>query len=247
MDCCFAVNQYDNANIAETVPNVSSPEMFDSDTESDTANKNVEAVADNGTDAAAVVAVPPRIPTQAELIAKSDSYMLVKINKYLSGVPPPPRHTMCQSDCSEFLQHIYENRQLFYNGDPLSMASLLESTGSTKPEEQRAAETNATTVSLHSTKGTPRNLTTAFDACDSATSTADGTNVGRSASAKSNVQYSVSKEIKNSVSTKETVTVVDTAVVSYEHAPLLYHTIGEKEAKALAWPQASSHKFHGIQ
>lgn len=247
MDCCFA-NQYDSAQIGEACPSVSSPEMFDSDTESDTDNKNVEALADD--DASAVI--PPREPTRAELIAKSDSYMLVRINKYLSGVPPPPRHTTCQSDCSDFLQHIYKNRQLFCNGYPLSDGSS-ESTESTKPDQQRISETNDKNVPYQCTKGTPRNLTNAFDACDLPVDSAEDVklSINKSDSDNSNVQYSVSMEIKNSVNiikeTDKVPSIVDNAAVSHERSPLLYHTIDEKEVKALTWPQAYSHKFHGIQ
>jgi len=243
MDCCF-VNQYDNSQIVETFPNVSSPEMFDSDTESDIDKKNVETLVDNST----LTVIPPREPTRAELIAKSDNYMLVRINKFLGGVPPPPRHTTCQSDCSDFLQHIYENRQLFYIGYPLSNGNL-ESIESTK--QQRIIESNNKNVSYQCAKGTPRNLTNAFDACDLPANSAEGTKLGinDSSSDKLNAQYSVPKEIKNSVNTiKETITsFVDNSDVSYERSPLLYHTIDEKEVKALTWPQAYFHKFHGIQ
>lgn len=243
MDCCFA-NQYDSSQIAETFPNVSSPEMFDSDTESDIDNKNVETLANVNT----LAVIPPREPTQAELIAKSDSYMLIRINKFLSGVPPPPRHTTCQSDCSDFLQHIYENRQLFYIGYPLSNGS--ESTESTKPQQQKTAETSDRNISYQCTKGTPRNLTNAFDACDLPANNAEGIN--NNGNDNSNVQYSVPiQEIKNPINTiKETVKVppiVDGSNVSHEQSPLLYHTIDEKEAKVLMWPEAYSHKFHGIQ
>lgn len=244
MDCCFA-DQYDSSQIVETFPNVSSPEMFDSDTESDIDNKNIDVLADNDT----LAAIPPQEPTQAELIAKSDSCMLVRINKYLSGVPPPPRHTTCQSDCSDFLRHIYENRQLFCNGYPFNGNS--ESIESTKPEDQRTRETNARNVSYQCTKGTPRNLTNAFNTCDLSSTNEEGTKlINKSDSDNSNVQSSVSKEITNSVNMiKETVkvpSIVNNANVSHK-SPLLYYTIGEKEAKALTWPQAFFHKFHGIQ
>ncbi|XP_018051013.1 PREDICTED: uncharacterized protein LOC108688958 [Atta colombica] len=246
MDCCFT-NQYENSQIRETFPNVSSPEMFDSDTESDTYKKNVEALTD---DDSTLAMIPPQEPTQAELIAKSDNYMLVRINKFLSGVPPPPRHTTCQSDCSDFLQHIYENRRLFYIGCPLSNGSS-EITESIK--QQRPIETK--NISYQCTKGTPRNLTNAFDACDLSADSAEDTKLGinNNDCDNLNVQYNVPKEINNSFNTiKETVTILSgqnsdkNSDLSQEHSPLLYHTIGEEEAKALTWPQAYSHKFHGI-
>ncbi|KMQ96217.1 hypothetical protein RF55_3515 [Lasius niger] len=63
-------------------------------------------------------------------------------------------------------------------------------------------------------------------------------------------QIDVPMEIKNQVNTiKETVRVppiVDNSNVSREQSLLLYHTIGEREAMALTWPQAYSHKFYGI-
>ncbi|XP_012527644.1 uncharacterized protein LOC105831789 [Monomorium pharaonis] len=244
MDCCFA-NQYDNSQIVETFPNVSSPEMFDSDTESDTDNKNVETLTEDSTFAV----VSSREPTQAELIAKSDNYMLVRINKFLSGVPPPPRHTTCQSDCSDFLQHIYANHRFFYTEYSLS-------NGSTKsmenPQQQRTTEdTNNRNISYQCTKSTLRNLTDVFDACDSPANSVEDTelSINNCDSNNLNVQYSVPKELKNPVNaTKETVQVpyIINSEVSYEQSPLLYHTIDEKEVKALTWPQAYSHKFHGI-
>ncbi|KYM99361.1 PREDICTED: uncharacterized protein LOC108776781 [Cyphomyrmex costatus] len=245
MDCCFA-NQYESSQIRETISNVSSPEMFDSDTESDIYNKNVETqVTDNNT----LAVISPQMPTQAELIAKSDNYMLVRINKFLSGVPPPPRHTTCQSDCSDFLRHIYENRRLFYIGCPLPNESS-EIAESTKLQQQkRPTETNDKNVSYQCTKGTPRNLTNAFNlTADSIENTQ--LNINNSGSHNLNIQCDVSKEIKNPVNmikeTIEVVPVADKSDVSHEHSPVLYHTISEEGAKALAWPQAYYHKFHGI-
>ena len=245
MDYCFT-NQYENSQIKETFRNVSSPEMFDSDTESDTYKENVEALTD---DNSILAVIPPREPTQAELIAKSDSYTLVRINKFLSGVPPPPRHTTCQSDCSDFLRHIYENHRLFYIGCPFSNGSS-ETTESTKPQQQRPIETNNKNISYQCAKGTPRNLTNAFDACDLLADSTEDTklDINNSDCDNLNVQYNVPKEINNPVNTiKETVLPgVDKSDLSQDHSPLLYHTIGEEEAKALTWPQAYSHKLHGI-
>ncbi|XP_011864781.1 PREDICTED: uncharacterized protein LOC105560346 [Vollenhovia emeryi] len=247
MDCCFA-NQYDSSQITETFPNVSSPEMFDSDTESDVDSRHVEASAgDNG----ATAAMPPREPTQAELIATSDSCLLARINKYLCGVPPPPKHTTSQSDCSDFLRQIYKNGQLFCNGHSLSDGSA-ESTENTKPEEQKTTtDTNDRNVPSQCTKGTPRNLINAFDACDSSQANVAGDaklGVNKSDGDDWSV-YNVSKEINSANTIKKTVKVlpvVDSADVSRKQSPLIYQTIGEKEVKTLTWPQAYSHKFHGI-
>ncbi|XP_011632742.1 uncharacterized protein LOC105424291 isoform X1 [Pogonomyrmex barbatus] len=243
MDCCFT-NQYDNSTQnAETFPNVSSPEMFDSDTESDIDNKNVNTLADDST----LAMILPRELTQAELIAKSDSYMLARINKFLSGVPPPPRHTMCQSDCSDFLQHIYENRQLFYIEYPLTNGSL----DSMENVKQMIIEASDRNASYQCIKGTSRNLTNILDVCNLPAST-EGTKLGLNNSSNDNlnIQHTVPKEIQSSVNTiKETVKIapiIDNLNISHEQSPLLYHTIDEKKAKTLMWPQAYYHKFHGI-
>ncbi|KAL0101263.1 hypothetical protein PUN28_018808 [Cardiocondyla obscurior] len=244
----YLINQYEGSETMEAYPHVSSPEMFDSDTESDINNKNVATLVNDSV----VAAIPPQGPTQAELIAKSDSYRLVKINKYLSGVPPPPRHTTCQSDCSDFLQHIYENRQLFYNGYPLSNEKL-EVSESTKSKEEEATETNDENISYQSTKNIPSNLTNALDnTCNSVIDDARDTKLSTDYSNNSNVQRSVSKKTENVVnanSAKDTIkvsSIVDNSDVPRKQSPLLYYTINEEEVKTLAWPQAYFHKFHGI-
>lgn len=251
MDCCVA-NQYDCSQIVETFPNISSPEMFDSDTEKKLDNKTVNALPDVNT---LVATSPQKKPSQMELVTKSDNNLLVKINKFLRGVPPPPRHTICQNDCSDFLQNIYKNRHFFWTECPLSNESL-EVAESTKSQKQTIGrEGEARNISYQCTKGTPRNLTNAFDTCNLSVNNAESIqlDINNASDSNSNLNLqnnSVPMEIKNSVNTiKETSrvpSIVDNLNISREQSLLLYHTIGEREATALTWPQAYSHKFYGI-
>ncbi|XP_029170322.1 uncharacterized protein LOC114940011 [Nylanderia fulva] len=249
MDCCVA-NQYDCSQIAETFPNISSPEMFDSDTERKMDSKTVNTLPDVNT----LVAISPeKKPSQTELITKSDNNLLGRINKFLRGVPPPPRHTICQNDCSDFLQNIYANRHFFWTEYPLS--ETLEAAESTKSQKQTIGrEREARNISYQCTKGTPRNLTNAFDTCNLSVNNAESTQLDINNTSDSNsnlnIQYNnVPMETKNSVNTiKETARVppiIDNSNVSQEQS-LLYHTIGEREATTLTWPQVYSHKFYGI-
>lgn len=248
MDCCVA-NQYDCLQITETLPNISSPEMFDSDTERKVDNENVNTLLNDST----LAAISPQKPSQIELVTKSDNNLLARIHKFLRGVPPPPRHTICQKDCSDFLQNIYENRQFFWIENPLSNESL-EVAKSPKSQKQITAEKEIRNISYQCTKGTPRNLSNAFDICNVPVNNAEsiqlGTNNTSGDNSNLNMQYSVPMGIKNPVNAiKETVRVppiIDNSNVSHKQS-LLYNTISEKEIMTLMWPQAYSHKFYGIQ
>ncbi|XP_012220322.1 uncharacterized protein mi [Linepithema humile] len=247
MDCCFA-NQHDGSQIAETFPNVSSPEMFDSETESDMENRDDSALPEDNT----LTAISPQKPSQAELIAKSDGYLLNRINKFLSGVPPPPRHTICQNDCSDFLQLIYKNHQYFWTGYPLLNANS-ESAESTNAQKQTTTEISDRNI-YQCTKGTPRNLTNAFDACELPANNTENTqsSVNNNSDSSDNLstQQSVPMEIRNPVNMiKEPIRVPSIVInsnASLEQSPFFYHTINEEEATILTWPQAYLHKFHGI-
>lgn len=247
MDYCFA-NQHDGSQIAETFQNVSSPEMFDSDTESDVDNRDVCALPDDNT----LAPISPQKPSQAELVAKSDGYLLSRINKFLSGVPPPPRHTICQNDCSDFLQLIYKNHQYFWTGYPL-LNSNLESAESTNSQKQITAEIVNRNI-YQCTKGTPRNLTNAFDACNLPANNTENTqlSVNNNSDSSDNLstQQSIPMEIRNPVNVIKEPIRVPSMVNSntfLEQFSFFYQTINEKDATTLTWPQAYLHKFHGIQ
>lgn len=249
MDCCI-VNQYECLQAAETLPNISSPEMFDSDTERKMDNKIVKTLLDSST----LTAISPQKPSQIELVAKSDNNLLTRINKFLRGVPPPPRHTICQNDCSDFLQNIYENRHFFWIGYPLSNENL-KAAESTKSQKQIIAEREGRNIPYQCTRSTPKNLTSSFDTCNSSVNDSESTqldaNIISGSDNNSNMQHIVPMETKNPVNTiKETVRVppiLDNSNSSLNEPSFLYHTIDEKEAKILKWPQAYSHKFYGIQ
>lgn len=249
MDCCV-VNQYECLQAAETLPNISSPEMFDSDTERKVDNKIVNTLLDSST----LTVISPQKPSQIELVAKSDNNLLTRINKFLRGVPPPPRHTICQNDCSDFLQNIYENHHFFWAEYPL-LNENLKAAESTKSQKQMIAEREGRNIPYQYTRGTPRNLTNGFDTCNSSVNNAESTQLDTNNISGSdnnlNVQHIVPMETKNLVNAiKETVRVppnLDNSNSSLNERSLLYHTIDEKEAKTLKWPQAYSHKFYGIQ
>lgn len=248
MDCCFASPNY-NSQITGTFPNVSSPEMFDSDGENEVDDKKNTASSDDH----AVGAISLEKPSQAELVVKADNYLLARINKYLSGVPPPPKHTICQSNCSDFLQRIHENRQLFWTDCPLPNKSL-ESERNTKPTNQVTSEMTNRNISYQCTKGPSRNLTNAFNACDLSIST-DSTkldiNSDNGDSDNLSLQYNLPEETKSSINgmkqTNRVPSIENSSNVSEKQSPLLYYTISEVETATLTWPQAFSHKFHGIQ
>ena len=51
------------------------------------------------------------------MILRADKYLCRRINKFLSGVPPPPGYTISQKSCDDFLTSLKQNRNYFW-ADP---------------------------------------------------------------------------------------------------------------------------------
>lgn len=95
---------------------VSSPDMFDSDDDY-AKNKSppIEASPKKST----------KKLSKDEMIIKSDIYLMKKLNESLSGIPPPPKYTICQRNCADLLQKIKENSQFFYTyNSPSSLTNI---------------------------------------------------------------------------------------------------------------------------
>ncbi|XP_033321246.1 cyclin E-interacting protein minus [Megalopta genalis] len=245
MDCCY-LNKNGSLETERELPNISSPEMFNSDDEDDTHSSEI---IEHETTAS------PAKPSQADLVTKSDSNLLARINKLLSGIPPPPKHTICRTDCSELLVRIYENSHLFWTPDVLPKKQLLPDVNKDFPEQQK--ENISTNSSVQLSKSTSRNLSIAFDECDpqfqnnisNNLETKDVTNnICRD---NFRIEQVVPNNKTNTMCT-ENVQVASTENNSQESSvtslqeSLFYHTVDEKEASSLTWPDAYHHKFHGI-
>lgn len=258
MDCCYS-NGDGSLTIQKELPNISSPEMFDSDNEDD---KNKETLTHEET----TIITSPVKPSQADLVAKSDNNLLTRMNKLLTGVPPPPKHTICRTDCAELLLRIYENRQLFWTPCVLAETQLGQDINEESPEQQK--ENISTNHSYQRTKSTSRNLSTAFDACDpqypsNVNDNVDTRDVKNNICSDNNrIKEIVPRDEKSVLDTAEgTMKVLDPeemqelvqknaakqlSSASVQEQLLLYYTINEKEAATLTWPEAYCHKFHGI-
>lgn len=94
----------------------SSPELF-SDGEQDDGVATTLSTNDTSTFQKTQTQPSPIKLTQEELIHRADCYVARRINKFLSGVPPPPNYTVCPKDCNDFLVNIRQNRQYFW-ADP---------------------------------------------------------------------------------------------------------------------------------
>ncbi|XP_017795379.1 PREDICTED: uncharacterized protein LOC108576826 isoform X2 [Habropoda laboriosa] len=259
MDCCYP-NRDGSSKTEKEFANISSPEMFDSDNDDD--KKNNEPLAHE-----VPVIASPQKPSQADLIATSDNNLLGKINKLLSGVPPPPKFTICRTDCSELLLRIYENQHLFWTPCVLSNKQVQQDLNAESLEQQK--ENISTNNSYQRTKSTSRNLSTAFDACDPQYQSNISNNIDTIGlknntcsdnfrieeivpnNEKSIVNASASgTKVLNPEQVQETVTENKTKQVSFpsiQRQSLLYDTIDEKGATSLKWPEVYHHKFHGIQ
>lgn len=251
------MDKHESPTNERTFANVSSPEMFDSDAEN--TDTNIETIAQ---DVAPVAINSPDKPSQAELVTKSDHNLLARINKLLSGVPPPPKHTICRSDCSEFLLHIYENRHLFWTC-PFTEQKSEPDTNLKSSEKQKDNRNSA----YERTRSTQRNLSNAFDACDPRHQNTLSDNITTATVQKhvsddnSRIElsnYIVMKSVpdasenvmlpssSNEIPVNENKCIVKKSSSLPNQQSLFYHTVNEKEAIALTWPEAYQHKFHGI-
>ncbi|KAG7200280.1 hypothetical protein KM043_017747 [Ampulex compressa] len=244
-------------------PVVSSPEMFDSDVENE-ANENVDKVLEHEDTS---VAVSPEKLSTADLIIKSDNYLLARVNKFLSGVPPPPKHTICRIDCSEFLMRIRENQQYFWTACPLPESNVQWNAVQQSLEQQPLKNSNENN-SYRRTKNLSRNLNNAFDACDVHFKNANVDNVNDKNTNVCTIGESMIELNANSHATNmldNTKNVINSSMISvgtdknvndnkrtqmssnilHEESHTCY-TTNEKEITSLTWPEAYHHKFHGI-
>nr|KAF7425901.1 hypothetical protein H0235_008339 [Vespula pensylvanica] len=216
MDCCY-IEQNEATGMDKVFPNVSSPEMFDSDVE----NKHNEQQEVTSVIEETLVKTSPQKPSQATLITKSDNYLLARINKYLTGVPPPPSHTICQSDCNDLLRYIQQNQQYFWTTSPMSEEKNVRQEEIDKSFNQGTLENNEM-FSFYNTNNTQRNLANAFDECKSHTNNVSG-----------EILDILEQQVNNSNNLQN-------------KSLILYNTVGEKEIENLPWSEAYFHKFHGI-
>ncbi|XP_076644777.1 cyclin E-interacting protein minus isoform X2 [Halictus rubicundus] len=259
MDCCY-FNKNGSLESERELPNISSPEMFNSDDEGGTPCS--ETVEHEATE----IPASPEKPSQADLVAKSDNNLLARINKYLSGIPPPPKHTICRTDCSELLLRIYENYHLFWTPNVLLEKQLRADANQDSSEQQK--ENISTNNSLQLGKSTSRNLSVAFDACDpqfqnNISNKLDMKDVTNNicrdnfrieqivTNNKTNTVYTT-KSTTNTLSTEQVQVTTnrsntkEASSISPQEQLLLYHTTDEKEVKNLTWSESYHHKFHGI-
>lgn len=172
MDCSYAESSGTPKSKKTFNNDVSSPELFESDDEDQNPNVSSRKFLRIHSQPA-LTSVSPKKATTEQLVDKSDRFLLSRMNKFLTGIPPPPKHTICQSDCSDFLTQIRQNRQYF----------LLD------PFKDDKASSEDTTKALNVQNSMPRarslrNLTTAFDACDQSNSSVsinptESTNTGK--------------------------------------------------------------------
>ncbi|XP_017876218.1 uncharacterized protein LOC108622686 [Ceratina calcarata] len=246
MDCCYT-NKDGNTTPNKELANISSPEMFDSDHENE--EHNEPPVIEPRPIAS------PQKPSQADLVAKSDSKLLARISKLLCGVPPPPKLTICRTDCSELLMRIYDNEHLFWTPCILSGK---QKEGETSLEQKENISTNT----YPHTKSTLRNLSTAFDACDpqyqnNVSDNLSNVHLKDAGSDNFRIETVVPTNDKSIVSSVNGTTVMNSEQIpetkvkhvsfaAAQSQSLLYYTVDQKAAVDLVWPEAYYHKYHGI-
>ncbi|XP_034951799.1 uncharacterized protein mi [Chelonus insularis] len=271
MDCNYSettetpkkVKNFNNAN-----NDVSSPELFNSDDEDNT-NTTSRPFRRILSQPLQPPIVTPREVTQEERITQSDSYLLHRINKFLTGVPPPPRLTICQNDCSDFLTYIKQNKNLFWV-DPWKNDKAPSEDAAINNVQKTNDEVNIKYPSPRARS--LRNLTNAFDACDNSSSSALAI---KSEASSDDFSQSLNKLILNntepnmvesmtgselslsststntaSISTEIELNYKDTKSVTFNEKPkrhlAIYQTASETEIESISWPAAYKHRAQGI-
>ncbi|XP_011496399.1 PREDICTED: uncharacterized protein LOC105361016 [Ceratosolen solmsi marchali] len=263
MDC----NYDESSNISKhfELQDAPSPELFDSDADDEAESTNTTINFQNVLDEPRVSLPSPKKLTTAEQILKADKYLLKRVNKFLSGVPPPPNHTISQKDCDDFLVYIKQNRQYFW-ADPFKLESKHLSTESktisissiqkVNEENDRNEDTNSCCTKVYQqAKAGLRNLSTAFDACeqpnylkfDHNDSLASGTEFSETTNS-----FTLSETLFNNCSILSTSTFTSFNEDSKIHdndteaPPTLFTSIKVEDVTVLPWPDAYKHKCHEI-
>lgn len=269
MDCCYDESNSTSAKL-EVIQEVSSPEMFNSDSDDDLENSKTSASFRGGVgrNKFSLPKNSPKPKTQQELVVISDNNLLSRINRYLSGVPPPPKHTICQSDCSEFLVNIRKNAHLFWS-NPLETETNSSTNKTSAPTPQTSAlpsdikEENLTSTSIfqNRVKNSTRNLSVAFDACDLSKDSETKSVVSHINSAvdEQSIDTSCTESVDTaSIFTDKTSSVSTTTttsqVIPNENSSTtlkmsdqtIFNTCSVNVAASLTWPEAYQHKCFGI-
>ena len=263
MDCFYDESNGTSTKL-EMLNNVSSPEMFGSDIEDNLEKFDTTSSFKSTTKNEIPIPASPCKPTQEELIARSDYNLLSRINKYLSGVPPPPKHTICQNDCNDFLLTIRQNAHLFWcNPSELEKKSSVVKTVS--PSIEQSKDSSYSNSFRHRVKHSSRNLSIAFDACDgSRDSEIKDDSKNNCNSYEQSIDLCSTDLMENtsvlidkttSLSVNPSTNCVDSRLSSNgskstiiaSDQPALYSTVSLKNAASLSWPNVYQHKCFGIQ
>ncbi|XP_015114619.1 uncharacterized protein LOC107039497 [Diachasma alloeum] len=263
MDCSYS----EPAGTPRTHPTVTdptSPDLFNTDSESDSPrpkNSSFTRILSQPS-----ITISPRKPSLSEQILRSDEYLFKRISKSLTGVPPPPSHTISQSDCTDFLNCIKQNREYFW-ANPFKDEKSLE----TVPESVKSPQKCEGKPLMIRRPGGLRNLTNAFDACDASSSSISTTKTSdtntttdfadTSVQSTTDLSRDLSRDVQKSLEGSETTSVVSesnlpvikdvstkrvTFDVPEEEHLAIFKTIEESHAKALPWPIIYQHKSQGI-
>lgn len=264
MDCCYDESNGTSAKL-EILQDVSSPEMFDSDIEENLGNLDTTSSFKSTIRNEISISASPYKATQEELVARSDCNLLNRINKYLSGVPPPPKHTICQSDCNDFLINIRKNAHLFWS-NPLESDENSPVVKSASPSIELSKEILHSSTFQHRVKNSSRNLSIAFDACDGSRDSESKIDFQDNCTVDEQSIDSCSTDVMEnaSVLNDKTTSLSATSSISRLDArtstsgsksttskssdqPVLYNTISVEDCASLPWPEAYQHKSFGIQ
>lgn len=268
MDCCYDESNTSTSAKLDVIQEVSSPEMFNSDSDDDDLDNSKTSASFKG-GRNKLFSLPttnsPKPKTQQELIVQSDNNLLSRINRYLSGVPPPPKHTICQSDCSEFLVNIKKNAHLFLCNPLLETKETNSQLKTTTPNDVNKEENliNTSTTSIFQTrvKNSSRNLSGAFDACDLSRDS-ETKSVSHTISTNSPVEIDSSctesvdtssiftdktSSISIATSTSHIVPNENSFTTLKTSDQSLFNTVNVNVAASMTWPEAYQHKCFGIQ
>lgn len=249
MDCLYNCESTDVSKHSELA---ASPEMFESDID-DVDELDSTTVLSSLQCSAIEVPFSPKKPTREELVLESDRCLLTRIHKFLSGVPPPPNHTISQSDCDDFLVYIRQNRGYFW-ADPfdleLSEEKQTEIAKSTLLPSKGGEKNDVTILSRdgrlsYPSKAGLRNLTTAFDACQQL-SNSKGIEFFETMSTCIFSERLFNASCSSAASIEITARDQRSKLYKSEESLALYRSTTVEEIASLTWPQVQRHKCHDL-
>ncbi|KAJ8684406.1 hypothetical protein QAD02_020198 [Eretmocerus hayati] len=265
MDCNYD-DHSDGVRDSGILEEAPSPELFESDNDDNDGETQSTNTTYTYPNTLTLEETQPSLPTPKkyaveELILKADKHLFRRLNKFLSGVPPPPNHTISQKDCNDFLAYIKQNQEYFW-ANPFQFNEELKLLGSEPIQLTQETAKNENPEAFEDFKDIPRraksglrNLSTAFDACEQSNQSKIG--VDEIAGIDSDFpDSSISLDLPEIQFDNSSITCFNSGSQNDEsklcntndqsQVSVLYTSLSVNDAPETPWPASFGHRCHDI-